>query len=232
MPQNQESPVLSGLFFDPKVILLLMLMLGLQGCLSSSSGSVLRTVTAYVDDRRPQILTDEEINALGFGVLEVSIDERAPISMIFGGLDSRSYTLSFYSQDRARLDMINGHVVRSRGFAVDLLERQAIGLNPFAVGLHQIDSLRTFFWKVSLSSGARGLIAESRYERGNKSTIVLLGETVSVTEMIEYWEIPELGYQIKNVFLYDEQGIVITSHQSVSADTPRFETRLRSYRSR
>ena len=71
MPQNQESPVLSGLFFDPKVVLLLVLMLGLQGCLSSSSGSVLRTVTAYVDDRRPQILTDEEINALGFGVLEV-----------------------------------------------------------------------------------------------------------------------------------------------------------------
>jgi hypothetical protein len=232
MPQNQESPVLSGLFFDPKVVLLLVLMLGLQGCLSSSSGSVLRTVTAYVDDRRPQILTDEEINALGFGVLEVSIDGRAPISMIFGGLDSRSYTLSFYSQDRARLDMINGQVVRSRGFAVDVLERRPIGLNPFAVGLHKIESLRTFFWKVSLSNGARGLIAESRYELGNESTIVISGKSVSVTEMIEYWEIPELGFKARNVFLYDDEGIVVATRQSVNADTPRFETTLRSYRSR
>lgn len=229
MSGARKSPGLTGLFFDLKVVVTVVASLLLAGCLSSSSGAVARTVEAFISDRRAATFSDDEIIASGLGVLEVSINDRAPISMILGGLDSDSFVMSFYSQDRARIDLINGYVVRTRGFQSDLLERVALGPNPFERGLHQLDSLRSFYWKVSFANGPRGLIAESRYERVAESQIRLRGRLVTVSEMIEYWMIPELEIQLENRFFYDRDGIVVSSRQTVGAGVPVFETRLRSY---
>lgn len=224
-----KSPGLTGLFFDFKLVALLVACLLLSGCLSSSSSAVARTVEAFVRDRRAATFSDGQIVASGLGVLEVSIDRRAPISMILGGVDPESFVMSFYSQDRARIDVVNGYVVRTRGFQNDVLERIALGVNPFERGLHQLDSLRTFFWKVSLSEGGRGLVAQSRYERVGETQVVLLGKSITVSEMIEYWMIPALEIRVENRFFYDRDGIVVMARQTLGAGTPVFETRLRSY---
>jgi hypothetical protein len=201
----------------------------LVGCESASMKSVTNTVRFVVSDSRPQTLSDVKLAELGLGVIEVDIDARAPISMILGGIDPQNFTMAFYSEDRARLDILNGRVTRTRGFETDLLERTAIGADPFVIGLHQIEPIRTYFWKVSFSEGPRSVVGESQFVVGDGSTIELMGKQIAVRQAIEYWSIPDLSFSYENRYWFDQNGIVVKSEQKAGPDTPLFRLFMRSY---
>jgi len=226
----QKNPVPAGFFFGFRFLLICVGCGVLVGCLSTGSSSVVRAVKTVINDRNQNTFSASQIESAGVGILEVQIGDRLPISMVLGGVDSETFILSFYSQDRARLDFLNGRLVRSRGFSTDVLEVAALAENPFLAGLHQLDWLQTYYWKVSLSPGARGLIATSRFSVGGDDTVQLGDQIIPVVRIFETWSIPELEFTNKNSFWVNRQGIVIRSQQKVGPDTPLLTALLRTYR--
>jgi len=204
----------------------------LNACVSASTSAVSDTVRAVVTDRREATLTDAQVSALGVGALELQIDSRKPITMILGEVDPDSFVLSFYSQDRARLDLMNGRLTRSRGFQRDYLENNPIGEDPFFDGLHTLDTLRTYYWRVSLGEGPRELVTRSRFAVEESPPIVLNGARIPVKRAVEYLQVPDLNFETENHYWFDASGVVIKSSQQLAPGYPRLKFLLRSYRAR